>query len=203
MRRLHSEMTPFPLLRSGQDYHNTDIIPDAFSSASAIRHSYEKASSLEKCADAMPDEVYELLAGHPDRFGISLSDFDLLLYYALRRACRNGTLTGYGDISTELANRIEKELASYKDADSFILSLKRKNITYARDQPLSVPAAARDSKHCLQWYDAAGSVSASARHAPFQEQLSAPHHRSSDHHKACKCVGSGGILFLFHAPRII
>lgn len=132
VRRLHSEMTPFPLLRSGQDYHNTDIIPDAFSSASAIRHSYEKASSLEKCADAMPEEVYELLAGHPDRFGISLSDFDLLLYYALRRACRNGTLTGYGDISTELANRLEKELASYKDADSFILSLKRKNITYAR-----------------------------------------------------------------------
>ena len=74
VRRLHSEMTPFPLLRSGQDYHNTDIIPDAFSSASAIRHSYEKASSLEKCADAMPEEVYELLAGHPDRFGISLSD---------------------------------------------------------------------------------------------------------------------------------
>ena len=103
-----------------------------FSSASAIRSSYKETKSLKDVSRALPEEVLTLLEDRSGRFGMETADFNTLLYYALRRAVRKDTLTHYGDIGEELANRIEKSLADYQNAETFILSLKRKNITYSR-----------------------------------------------------------------------
>ncbi len=132
LKNTHSTMTPVPIQRTDSGYHSTELSCGTFSSASAIRSSYKETKSLKDVSRALPEEVLTLLEDRSGRFGMETSDFDTLLYYALRRAVRKGTLTHYGDMGEELANRIEKSLADYQNAEAFILSLKRKNITYSR-----------------------------------------------------------------------
>lgn len=132
LKRIGSTMIPVPIRRTDSGYHSTEISSGGFSSASAVRSSYKETNSLEDISPALPREVSSLLESHSGRLGMDTADFDTLLYYALRRAVRKGVLTHYGDINEELANRIEKSLADYRTADAFILSLKRKNITYSR-----------------------------------------------------------------------
>ena len=132
LKKTGSSMTPLPIMRRDAGYHSTAISSDGFSSASAVRSSYKKNPSPESLVHALPPEVLYLLKGFPGRFGTDISDFDSLLYFALRQAIRHGNLTNYGDITEDLANRIEKCLSGYQSAETFILSLKRKNITYSR-----------------------------------------------------------------------
>ena len=132
LKTTHSTMTPVPILRTDSGYHSTELSGGTFSSASAIRSSYNETKSLKDVSHALPEEVLALLEDRSGRFGMDTADFDTLLYYSLRRAVRKGTLTHYGDMNEELANRIEKSLAEYQTAEKFILSLKRKNITYSR-----------------------------------------------------------------------
>lgn len=132
LRSTHSTLTPVPILRTDSGYHSTELSDGTFSSASAIRSSYKETKSLKDVSRALPEEVLTLLEDRSGRFGMETADFNTLLYYALRRAVRKDTLTHYGDIGEELANRIEKSLADYQNAETFILSLKRKNITYSR-----------------------------------------------------------------------
>ena len=132
LRSTHSTMTPVPILRTDSGYHSTELSGETFSSASAIRFSYKDTDSLNDISHALPEEIMTLLKKRSGHLGMDTTDFDALLYYALRRAVQKGTLTHYGDIHEELANRIIKSLADYQTADTFILSLKRKNITYSR-----------------------------------------------------------------------
>ncbi len=132
LKNTHSTMTPVPIRRTDSGYHSKELSCGTFSSASAIRSAYKDTHSLNDISHAIPEEVLALLNDRSGHFGMDTADLDTLLYYALRRAVQKGSLTHYGDIGEELANRIKKSLADYQTAETFILSLKRKNITYSR-----------------------------------------------------------------------
>ena len=107
------------------------------SSATAIRKvlldSYQQnTTSVEAVAFHMPENSLNIIK---EKWGISApvtaNDFSLLLKYKLLMENRN-SLTGYLDITSDLADRIYNNLNSYKDYDSFCNLLKTKELTYTR-----------------------------------------------------------------------
>ena len=81
---------------------------------------------------AMEDVELNILK---DNWGISTpvssDDFSVLLKYKLLLENRK-SLTGYLDITSDLADRICNNLNSYQDFDSFCNLLKTKELTYTR-----------------------------------------------------------------------
>lgn len=130
LKKINSPLRPLTLSRNDTGYHSRNIDAE-ISSASAIRHAYAASSSLEGCRHAMPESVYSLLQKNPQRYPLQTDDFSSLLYLRLRQAKSPEEYTVYGNISPELARRMWKSLPDYRDASSYIQSLKAKNNTHS------------------------------------------------------------------------
>ncbi|MCI8484571.1 MAG: nucleotidyltransferase [Lachnospiraceae bacterium] len=141
-----SPMIPCLLPRQGQSYH--DSTPgQTFSSASSIRTSIQEAffetlesfrysssyskitkSILPTLAASMPQNALSILMDYPHPF-LSEQDFSSLLHYQLLTMPAEA-LASCADCSSDLADRIKKELDHFCSWNSFCLHLKTKNITY-------------------------------------------------------------------------
>jgi predicted nucleotidyltransferase len=132
VKRLDSSLVPITLKRSDAGYHSKKLSVSLSSSATAIREKYSQKQELKDCEYALPEEVFTLLQSHSNHFPVEPEDFSLLIYYRLASALRSKTLTRYGEISGELANRIEKNLGNYETLSKFTETLKTKNITHSR-----------------------------------------------------------------------
>lgn len=130
---ISSPILPVPLLRKGQDYHNTDIT-DGFWSASAIRNQLQNnADSLSDilCEDSiMPVTSRRILSTYPHPF-LFEDDFSQLVHYKLLTETPEQLKT-YADSSAELINRIYRTRSSFTSWSDFCRLLKTKNITYTR-----------------------------------------------------------------------
>lgn len=109
----NSSITPITIKRQGAGYHETELkdVPSVFNSASAIRSAIEK--------------------GNKGIDHLTADDFSSLLHYRLLSECDRG-FTRYLDCSSDLSDKIVKNLPEYTDFTGFCGLLKSKDITYTR-----------------------------------------------------------------------
>ena len=140
--RLASPIRPIAIERQGVS-HDSDVPHGIYKSASAIRHdihahtlAYDAqgitSHSLEipSIQKYVPEDIYEIIINSHPMFA------DDLVYSTTRHIHRlvssSTRLDVYADVSSDLADRIANTQGFYSDMESYILSLKTKQYTYAR-----------------------------------------------------------------------
>ena len=152
---LHSSILPVTLKREGAGYHDPNLSPDRFASASAIRRALNRLSQTadQACTDPsavqqLSDAAKELDMSHlygqipeaarslfgnavSQRSWITEQDFDTVLHYCLQSRSED-ELVRYLDVSPALARRIANHLGGYNGFSSFCDLLKTRELTYTR-----------------------------------------------------------------------
>ncbi|MBE5883263.1 MAG: nucleotidyltransferase [Lachnospiraceae bacterium] len=131
LRRRNSSIVPFTTIRVGNDYHDRRL-GQKQSSALAIRHAILSRTDTEYLQDHMPESAHNILSACLESKSFLYSDdFSAILHYKLLREAENG-FTQYLDVSSELSDRIRKNLYQYNGFKSFCDLLKSKDMTYTR-----------------------------------------------------------------------
>lgn len=138
LKRMESRIHPYTIQRKGGGYHDTSLIADfkedasPKSSASAIRQSMNGIDGLFSIEDHVPPSVYERLSdSYQKSFPIRSDDFSLLLKYKLLSEEEEGYMK-YVDVSSDLSDKIKKNLRFYRSFEQFCELLKSKDMTYSR-----------------------------------------------------------------------
>lgn len=142
LKKRESSITPYPILRTGNGYHDTEITPLA--SATAIRrlltsrpnHPNSQISvsdgTKELLLSAMPREACIILLDYMKEFPlINEDDFSFMLKYKLLSGAPEG-FENYADCNRDLSNRIKGNLYQFRSFSGFCEDLKSKEITYSR-----------------------------------------------------------------------
>lgn len=151
LKRLKSPIKPYTIQRKGAHYHDRQLSPDHYSSASAIRsllaysgsairteqagRTFEDtpfSSILNELEDQVPSSCLELLEDyHRVQYPVYQNDFSILLKYKLLNK-NPGSLLRYQDVSEELANRICARLNDFFNYNQFAELLKTRETTQTR-----------------------------------------------------------------------
>lgn len=135
----NSNMKPCTITRQGNDYHddllnNDNTMLHTYSSAAAIRKNLTQIEDLtfpDSIQEHVPASVLNILKKDFKRnFPIDSNDFSLLLRYCLLMSF--GNYDQYLDISSDLSDKIEKNLNYFIDYEQFCGLLKSKDMTYSR-----------------------------------------------------------------------
>lgn len=139
--RLNSPIRPLAVKRTGSGYHEKELyFPElcssvtepSFSSALALRNAILSQGDVTVIKGHVPDPVFALLnGGCGKRLPVTARDFSSLLYYKLLSEAEKG-YSEYLDVSKDFSDKIKKNLRSYKNFDSFCMSLKSKDLTFTR-----------------------------------------------------------------------
>jgi len=134
--RLNSSITPVTILREGGGYHDENLYEaddNLPSSATAIRKAFDSISSCpETVLSQVPAPAADIIKNEWNKsFPIREDDFSLLLHYKLLSETKESLLT-YVDITPDLADKILKNLSHYTSFSGFCMTLKSKELTYAR-----------------------------------------------------------------------
>lgn len=129
--RQGSSLIPVTIKRQGADYH--DIRPvSSYCSALSIRQALYAESNPEFLKEQMPTAACELLMDWLTSHSVVRSnDFSSILYYKLLSEKEYG-YERYLDVSSDLSDRIQKQLKEFRDFESFCNLLKTKELTYTR-----------------------------------------------------------------------
>ena len=129
--RTNSTITPFTVQRIGSCYHDHKLSV-AYSSAIAIRQSLEFGNSLEKIEDQVPKNCLSILSEYYNKsYPVFMDDFSSLLKYKLLTEAPNG-FCKYADISSDLSDKIKKNIFKIDSINNFCDLLKSKDLTHAR-----------------------------------------------------------------------
>ena len=129
--RTNSSMTPYTVHRVGSGYHDHKL-SIAYSSAIAIRQSLEFGNSIEKIEDQVPTNCLPILSEQFHKtYPIYMDDFSTILKYKLLTEAPNG-FDKYADISSDLSDKIKKNLFKIDNINNFCDLLKSKDLTHAR-----------------------------------------------------------------------
>lgn len=129
--RRNSNMLPSTVLRAGSGYHDTFLGSD-YCSALALRQALQSGQNPSHLASHLPAASWEILEDCFQKNSFCHSnDFSQLLYYKLLLNQAKG-YERYLDVSSDLSDRISKNLNYFQDYDSFCDLLKTKNMTYTR-----------------------------------------------------------------------
>lgn len=138
--RLNSKIKPVTLKRQGMGYHETTLneqstsTSEHFASASAIRNALKSDSEINEVLKEVPDEAVPLLKTAVKKKEFLLEDdFSLLLQYCLLNETPE-SLSGYADMSKDLAARIYNQINHFENFTQFTELLKTKELTYTRIQ---------------------------------------------------------------------
>ncbi len=131
MKKSGSSMRPVTFLREGGAYLDAEsLIPLA--SASAIRRALKTGEGTDALQQTMPEASYRALRESLGIYGLAeANDFSLLLLDRIFKFESCAALTGFADVTAEIANRILKERYSFSSFEDFANALKRKNMTLA------------------------------------------------------------------------
>lgn len=156
--KLDSKIIPVAIKRQGAGYHDTNMDIDGvsgkiFASASAIREKLKVFNNFATEADSyaamasvsdyfpeistiqnhVPSIVLPILEKELQEHGfVSEDDFSQILLYKLLMLKSPEELSGYMDMSEELANRIYKQRYQFKTFSQFADLLKTKEVTRTR-----------------------------------------------------------------------
>lgn len=129
--RRKSTIIPFTNLRVGSEYHDTMLSANT-SSATAIRHSLEQTDHLLLIANQVPSSVFRIMEEHFHvNYPIYTQDISLALNYKLLQYHGKG-YTEFADITTDLSDKILKNLEQFTGFETFCELLKSKDMTYTR-----------------------------------------------------------------------
>lgn len=126
-----SNISPFTLKREDSGYHETNLNnPFGYASASAIRGALsEKPESI---INYVPQAVWQLLDSNQIfSHSPSENDFSGLLHYKLLSGKDKG-FSSYLDCTSDLSDKICKNLLFYNSFSDFCNLLKSKDLTYTR-----------------------------------------------------------------------
>lgn len=154
IQKRNSSLIPVTIKRQGKDYHDMELADHsdavsgnctalcppfagdtcsfAFSSASAIRKAVKETGSgiSSSLKSQVPPAVWELMAETTPMF---LDDFSALLSYRLLELHRHQIpFERFGDVSSELAVRIDRQLLDFASFENRIQALKTRQYTYTR-----------------------------------------------------------------------
>ena len=133
MEDLAPAMEPLLIQRAGSGYHDTDITAP-LASASAIREKllHNDLTDWSALADALPESSLKIMQEYEkDSAFLQEDDFSQLLHYCLLRETKE-SLTGYLDMTEDLANRIDSRKKEFTSWSSFCQLCNTKDTTYAR-----------------------------------------------------------------------
>lgn len=145
LKRRHSAIRPFPILREGLDYHEQNLDFQAFPSSTALRKSMEACIQAENSKDSnnyslhrqeiresVKEEVFQYLTDQQLlKDMINFDDFSLPLHCKLLTESAD-SLSEYLDVSKDLACKIVHHLAEFQNCSQFCELLKSRDITYTR-----------------------------------------------------------------------
>ena len=146
LKLCHSNIRPYPILRKGAGYHDTDIsAPNA--SASAIRNVLKSVSAAPDAAckseynehfwkqsiqHTMPAEAFNVFSEYLKHFPyVEADDFSQILGYLLLTSSAE-SLSSFVDCNNEIARRLKKNLFSFSSVEQFTELNKSRDITYTR-----------------------------------------------------------------------
>lgn len=142
LKKRESSIAPYPILRNGNGYHDTELTPLA--SATAIRrllvsqpnHPHGKIpvsdDTKEQLLFAMPKKACMILLDYMKEFPlINEDDFSSMLKYKLLSAAPDG-FEYYADCNRDLSNRMKGNLYQFRSFSGFCEQLKSKETTYSR-----------------------------------------------------------------------
>ena len=131
LEHFNSGLSALTLPRQGSSYHETEL-KDRYTSASALRkHFFSDPVLWPEAAACMPAVSYQDMTSYAEQHHfLSWDAYSDLLYYALRKNKASG-YDRYFDVYEDFSQKIASRLGEYKNAISFIASLKSKDITYS------------------------------------------------------------------------
>ncbi len=130
LKVLGSRISPYTLKREGSAY-NEENINNSFSSATSIRK-YLKTGSLDKLADILPQETYDILENLNSINYPFIFEQDMFKYLKYKLLTDVESLKYLPDASEGLDNKIYKEILNSTSLDELILKVKSKRYTYTR-----------------------------------------------------------------------
>lgn len=134
VNKLGAELSIFPVLRKGHDYHDK-VITEQYASASGIRHALFYHDFNDEIRKSLPDSTLRIIKREilHNRIPVFLQDFETILLYILRRIspCE---LAAYFDVGEGLENRIKKAAQVCGDLEKLISQIKSKRYTETRIQ---------------------------------------------------------------------
>lgn len=129
--KLKCNINPVSIKRVGSNYNDCSL-NELYSSAMAIRSSIASTDNLENILSDVPENVYDILRKKQNvSFPVIPDDFSKMLHYKLLSEKDMG-FSSYIDVSSDLSDKIAKNVYQYKDFESFCDLLKTKNMTYTR-----------------------------------------------------------------------
>ena len=129
--RRASSILPSTTKRIGSDYHDK-LMGTHQSSALAIRHAIFSKRDLNLLREQMPENAHEILLRTWEKsVPIHSNDFSLPLHYKLLAEADSG-YSQYVDVTSDLSDRIRKNLYGFTNYRGFCDLLKSKDLTYAR-----------------------------------------------------------------------
>lgn len=129
LHRRNSTIKPFILPRAGAGYHEEALVPEGFSSATALRKALVAESSYsDSFFDAIPEKAATVLKSKPYT---AIFPEDFLLPFLTAINASKEALTDYADVSAELAARLSRRIppCSY---EVFLEQIKTRQYTRTR-----------------------------------------------------------------------
>ncbi len=141
LQEQNSSINILPIKRNGNGYHDTSLEKEVFASATAIRELLEKSINNDNDYDDtiqvpmdlenyIPKSVYSIISEKKNDYVIQ-NAFSTLLHYKLLSE-GNSSLERFADVSTDLSDKIRKNIRHYQSYDGFCELLKSKELTYSR-----------------------------------------------------------------------
>ncbi len=130
--RLNSPIQPVTIKRQGQDYLQSSVCPGGhFASATAIREALSQ-KNMQVLAKQVPSHVAQTVSQALSENRLLFpDDFSALLHYKLLMLSKEA-LSDYWEVTSDLANKIVKNLSSFENYTQFANLLWTKDTTYAR-----------------------------------------------------------------------
>lgn len=129
--RRGSSILPSTTKRVGSDYHDKRLGTHQ-SSALALRHAIFSKRDLNLLREQMPESAHDILMNvWTNSAPIHSNDFSLPLHYKLLAEASSG-YSQYVDVTSDLSDRIRKNIYNFINFKSFCDLLKSKDLTYAR-----------------------------------------------------------------------
>ncbi|MGN0363780.1 MAG: nucleotidyltransferase [Bilifractor sp.] len=129
LQKKNSRIVPHTIARTGAGYHDCSFDwCNSFNSAASIRSYIFDGGDPERLKGSVPERVLEILkkAGASSA-PLREDDFSDMLRYQLM--CEKDRLTGYLDVTEDLAGRISKHLDGFRTFSQFAEILEAKNYT--------------------------------------------------------------------------
>lgn len=132
LKKRHSSIIPVSIPRISSSYHDTSLLQNGFSSATAIR-TLLKTTHFEQnqLKQQVPSSVYSMLTEQQTLPLLFEDDFSLLLQFQLLNCTDYST---YFDVGRELSNRIKQKNLFHFSLSELTLLLKSKQYTLTRIQ---------------------------------------------------------------------